>query len=194
MTDLLAYDFNLLTEDFLAQFRRAPSPFLHESLMHELAREGDVLSAEIMFEDGHALDQPDDQGRKPLHEAAFFGHAEMVKFLLIHGAQINTPIHPFGHTALYLAVQNSHYDTVKLLIACGARLNCADSLNGEGLLHLAAAKDDIKMAGILIAAGADIFRETKKGLTARDLAARNGHKQLESILLKVMEHHAKYDV
>lgn len=182
MTELLAHNFNIDVADFSTR----------HSFMHDLAREGDVLSAEIIFDAGSEIDLPNDEGRRPIHEAAFFGHIDMVKFLSQHGADINAAVYPFGHTPLYLAVQQSHYDLVQYLIKAGAKLNAKDALLGTGLLHIAAAKDDAKMVGILIAAGADVFHENKKGMTARDIAARANHRDLERALLKVMEHHAKY--
>lgn len=182
MTELLAYNFNIDTTDLS----------LRHSIMHDLAREGDLLSAEVIFEAGNAIDLPNDEGRRPLHEAAFFGQLDMVQFFIANGADIDAPVQPFGHTALYLAVQQSRYEVVQYLIKRGARLNVSDSLMGTGLLHTAAAKNDIKMIGILIAAGADVFHENKRGQTARDLAARANHHALEKTLLKLMEHHAKY--
>lgn len=193
ITEQLAYNFNLNTTSFISQIgNTTPFDFVRHSFMHELAREGDLLSAEVIFNAGGELDLPDDLGRRPLHEAAFYGHLEMAKFLIDNGALIDAPIHPFGHTALYLAVQQSRYDLVEYLIARGARLNVEDALLGTTLLHIAAAKNDIKMAGILIASGIDVFHADKKGQTARDIAARHGHKSLAQIFLKVMEHHARY--
>ena len=182
MTELLAYNFNLDTTDL---------PLRH-SIMHDLAREGDLLSAEVVFESGSTIDQPNGEGRRPLHEAAFFGHIDMVRFFIDNGADLNAPIYPFGHTALYLAVQQSHYNIVEYLIKSGAHLGVTDKLMGTGLLHIAAAKNDVRMVGVLIAAGVNVFHENKKGQTARDLAARAGHRNLEKTLLRVMEHHAKY--
>jgi len=184
MTDSTAYNFNFDLD--------APDSPLRHSFMHDLAREGDLLSAEVVFDVGGAIDQPNDEGRRPLHEAAFFGHLDMVRFLLECGANINAPIHPFGHTALYLAVQQSRYDIVQHLIKSRASLDATDTLMGTGLLHIAAAKNDMRLAGILIAAGVDVFHENLKGHTARDTAARAGHRELESVLLKVMAHRAMY--
>jgi hypothetical protein len=193
VTDLLAYNFNLNTTDFISRLD-SPPPFslVRQSFMHDLAREGDLLSAEVIFDAGNGADLPDDIGRRPLHEAAFFGHLDMVRFFLDHGAVLDAPIHPFGHTALYLAVQQSRYDVAQYLIKRGAKPGVEDKLLGTGLLHIAAAKGDMRMAGILIAAGANIFHEDKKGMTARDTAARHGHNSLAKALLKTMEHHAKY--
>ena len=193
MTDPQAYNFNLNTTDLISQFN-SPPPFslVRQSFMHDLAREGDLLSAEVIFDAGNELDLPDDIGRRPLHEAAFFGHLDLVRFFLGHGAVLDAPIRPFGHTALYLAVQQSRYDVVRYLIKRGARLDVEDKLLGTGLLHIAAIKGDMLLAGILISAGIDVFHEDKKGLTARDLAARHRHNGLAKALLKVMGHHAKF--
>jgi len=184
MTDAPAYNFNLALD--------TPDCPLRHSFMHDLAREGDLLSAEVVFDVGGAIDQPNDEGRRPLHEAAFFGHLDMVRFLLECGADIDAPIAPFGHTALYLAAQQSRYEIVQYLIKRRASLGVTDKLLGTGLLHIAAAKNDMRLAGILIAAGVNVFLENRKGQTARDTAARAGHRELESILLKVMAHQAMY--
>ncbi len=194
MTDSPAYNCNLNTKDLIAHLN-APRPFdlVRQSFMHDLAREGDLLSAEVIFDSGAAvLDLPNDEGRRPLHEAAFYGHLEMVKFFITNGAELDSPISPFGHTALYLAVQQSRYDVVQYLIRQGAQLGVTDALLGTGLLHIAAAKDDLLMVGLLVASGIDVCLEDKKGQTARDAAIRHGHYPLACTLLKVMEHHARY--
>jgi ankyrin repeat protein len=188
LTDTPAYNFNF---DSDAPANNVFCPLRH-SFMHDLAREGDLLSAEVVFDVGGAIDQPNDEGRRPLHEAAFYGHLDMVQFLLECGADINAPIHPFGHTALYLAAQQSRYDIVQYIIKRGARMNVADTLMGTGLLHIAAAKNDMRLTGILLAAGMDVFQENFKGHTARDTAARAGHRELEGVLLKVMAHRAMF--
>ena len=193
--DLFAHNFNLSTLDFLSAFRPPPSrSLIGQSFMHELAREGDVLSAEVIMTAGGEIDLQDDEGRRPLHEAAFFGHLPMVRFLVENGALCDAPVHPFGFTALYYAVQQSRYDVIVWLLERGARINVEDRLTGHGLLHIAAQKGDMRLAGILISSGIDVFHEDKKGLTARDHAVRSGHRQLEAILLKVMEHHGRFCV
>jgi ankyrin repeat protein len=199
-TDLLAYNFNLGTTQFAAhlspsqknEMDAAPFSAVGQSFMHELAREGDVLSAEVILDKGGAIDLPDDEGRRPLHEAAYFGRLDMVAFLLSSGAVLDAPISPFGYTALWFAVQQGHHDVVRYLLERGARLETADMLTGQGLLHVAAARGDMIMAGLLIAAGIDVLAEDRRGQTARDAAARMNNKQLENVLLKVMEHRARY--
>jgi ankyrin repeat protein len=162
-----------------------------KSFMHELAREGDVLSAEVIFDKGGSIDTADDEGRRPLHEAAFFGRLDMVKFLTMNGALMDAAVNPFGYTALWFAVGQGHMEVVRYLLERGAHIHVTDLLSGQGLLHLAAQKGDTLMAGLLIAAGINTLAEDRRGMTARDYAARAGHRQLEKTLLKVMEHHAR---
>jgi ankyrin repeat protein len=189
--DLLAYNFNLGAVDFASLLRRPPTPTTSQSLMHDLAREGDVLSIEALVDRGSDCDAADAQGRTPLHEAAQTGSTEVVAFLLDSQARIDTKTGHLGHTPLYLAVEQGHLPVAQLLVSCGARLDVADSVSGQGLLHMAAAKGDIRLAGILIAAGIDVFMPDMKGRTARDYAARQNHVEMERVLLKVMEHRVR---
>lgn len=198
-TDLLAYNFNLGTTRFAqhaatAEEEKGFFSSVGQSFMHELAREGDVLSAEVVLDKGGAIDTPDEEGRRPLHEAAYFGRLDMVKFLLSAGAIMDAPIHPFGYTALWFAVVQGHHGITRYLLERGANLSVIDTLNGQGLLHLAASRGDMIMTGMLIAAGVDVLAEDRRGQTARDYAARHNHADLERVLLKVMEHHACYGV
>lgn len=197
-TDLLAYNFNLGTTNFTANIHRHADaeqrdfPAIGKSFMHELAREGDVLSAEVIMDKGGDIDAADDEGRRPLHEAAFFNRLDMVKFLVAMGAVKDAPVHPFGYTALWFAVAQGHIDVARYLLEKGANITVCDSLSGQTLLHLAAQRGDMKMAGLLIAGGVDTLAEDRRGMTARDYAARSSNAQLENVLLKVMEHHARF--
>lgn len=191
--DLIAYNFNIETSDFLTTLQKAARPSLMgESYMHTLAREGDVLTVELMLQTGTAFDQPDAQGMRPLHEAARYGHKDVLAILLDHGARCDAPTDPLGTSALMLAVENAHYDVVQMMLRRGADLKARDRLSGRGLLHIAAANGDMKMLGLLISAGCGVFSEDKQGMTARDYAARNRHAETEKALVKIMAHHARF--
>lgn len=191
--DLIAYNFNIETPDFLSTLQKAARPSLTgESYLHTLAREGDVMTIDLLLDDGFAADQPDAQGHRPLHEAARCGHADVAALLLAHGARTDARTDPFGVSALMLAVENGHHDTVRLLLERGADLRARDSLSGQNALHIAAAHGDIKMLGILVSAGMGVFTEDRNGLTARDYAARARRTEAEKVLVKLMAHHARY--
>src|SRR5256885_8923782 len=62
-----------------------------------------------------------EEGFDPLGLAAFFGHAEAVKVLLDHGADVNQkPPSRFANTAVDAAVSGDHADVVRILLAAGA--------------------------------------------------------------------------
>ncbi len=192
-TDLLASKLSLDPGIFFSSLKKAvQAPLGGQGLMHDLAREGDVLSAEVILETGGEIDHPDCEGRRPLHDAAAHGRLDMVRFLVAHGAQIDAVTRPFGHSALYLAVEGGHRDVVRFLLQTGAVAGMPDHVTGQSPLHVAAAQGDLCMAGILIAAGINVAAEDRQGRTARDFAIRNGHRSLEKVLLKVMAHHAAY--
>lgn len=193
VNSLISHNFNLDIISLDASSAAFPTyALIQQSFMHDLAREGDLLTAEAIYDAGGQVDIPNELGRRPLHEAAFFGHIDLVKFFLDHGADIDAPVQPLGHTALYLAVQQGHLAIARYLVLRGAKTDARDEILGIGLLHICAARGDTLMAGMLIAAGINVFRPDKKGLTARDMAARHGHMELSRTLLKVMEHHVKY--
>ena len=192
-TDLIAYNFNLATDNIISNLKRAMRPsHLGESFLHTLAREGDVLTLDLVLADGASANLLGPDGSRPLHEAARHGQIETLQTLLTHGALIDAAIAPLGTTALMLAVDSGRTEAVGLLLKKGARTDLRDALTQRTALHRAAEKGDARMAGLLIAAGADVFAEDSRGMTARDIAASCGHRSLESALLKVMDHHTRF--
>lgn len=59
-------------------------------------------------------------GITPLMESAAGGHLETVKFLLEHGASVDTVTISNGWTAIVHAASGGHVDVVRALLACGA--------------------------------------------------------------------------
>jgi len=186
---LISYNFNIDT--ISAVNKNTPQNKMRNSIIHDLAKQGDVLGTEIMFERGHYIDLKNEIGKTPLHIAAFFGHIDIVRFLVENGADINKEIESSGQTALYMAVLQNHYQIIRYLIKNGAFVNVTDKITGKTLLHIAAKKGDVQMTGILISAKINVLINNKRGMTARDIAAMNNNKILEKILLKTMEHHAR---
>lgn len=163
---------------------------LSPDYLNDLAATGDLLNIEIAIEKGLDVNKANEIGRYPIHEAAANGHLEMIKLLLERGADIDAVLKPFGHTALYIAVEKGYHQIAKFLIKNKARLYVTDRLTNRTLLHVAAKKDDTVMAGILVAAGINTLLCDREEQTARDIAAKNNNKQLEKTLLTVMQHHA----
>lgn len=192
MTELLAYNFNLETQEFLTQFSASPGQtVLAQSLLHDLARDDDVLTAELLIDEGFSPSMPDDQGLLPLHEAARHGSCGMIDLLLAAGETVEAPVAGTGQTALLLAALHGQAQAVRLLLARGATPKVRDWTSGQTPLHAAALRGDLISAGLLIAAGADVLAEDGQGRTPRDLAAKAGRAEMEHALLKVMEHRAR---
>ncbi len=86
----------------------------------ELAMHGSVMPARDLASkcDVHQLEPT--SGRSALHKAAFWGHNDMVQFLLKE-CKINPNVQDnYGDTALHDAARFGHDGVVRLLLAGGA--------------------------------------------------------------------------
>lgn len=99
--------------------------------------------------------------RTPLHVAAEKGHADIVKTLLRHGADVHARDHGDNATPLHWAAGENHLETAELLLDHGADPNAVDDMHERGPLGWAVALGEChpEMAELLIGRGArpDIF-------------------------------------
>ncbi|KAL9018607.1 MAG: hypothetical protein Q9185_004123 [Variospora sp. 1 TL-2023] len=84
-----------------------------------------------LLEDGLHIGVEDDDGRTPLHEAAFYGRVELLDGLLARGAELNAK-DKWQDTPIDRACLNGYLEVVKFLIGRGAEVN-ATSGGCEGL-------------------------------------------------------------
>jgi uncharacterized protein len=121
-------------------------------------------------------------GFQPLGLASFFGHVEVVRFLLESGAEVNTPSqNGLKVTPLNSAAAGRYYEIAMLLLERDANPN----IRQEGdivPLHSAAMNGQIEMVKILLQYGADRDLKSLDGKTARDYALENGHKVVAEVL------------
>jgi ankyrin repeat protein len=73
------------------------------------------------------VDSRDKWGWMPLHVASRFGHLEVSRVLVDHGANVNARIDHW--TPMHLSAGNGHLGTVRLFLECGADVH---AVNGEG--------------------------------------------------------------
>jgi ankyrin repeat protein len=104
-------------------------------------------------------------GRTGLIEAAWNGFAEIVKYLLERGADLNIA-DKSGFTPLMRAVEGGHQSIAALLIEKGADVNCRGRVRGTTALMLAAeGGGHQKLMALLLEHGArindvDLYEET----------------------------------
>ena len=60
-----------------------------ENALHWAAHRNDLEAARLLIEAGINIDQHGDLGRTPLHDAASFGHRDMVLLLIESGADVH---------------------------------------------------------------------------------------------------------
>jgi ankyrin repeat protein len=128
---------------------------------------------------------------KPLHYAAFHGHADMVELLLAHGVKVDaevyyrdaTQFNIEGLTPLLLAAEEGHKEVVALLLAGGADVNAHDMQEGWTPLHFAASLGHKEVVELLLAGKANINAGNYDDLTPLHYAMAEGHKPVVDLLL-----------
>lgn len=123
----------------------------------------------------------------PLHEAASNGDVELVKQLLVKGANVNKKEESWKKwTALHYAASKGHLKVAELLISEGANVNAkADAKRGFGFtpLMVAVDKQHADMVKLLIGKGSDVNIKTPSGWTALHVAANEGDAELVVLLI-----------
>lgn len=167
----------------------------HAAPIHDAARKGDVKKVkEILASDPKAVNEQDNNGDTPLHQAALHGQYNVAEALIAAGADVNVKnsYPPFKADDLgqFLSSSN-HEDPVKLLHSQSR----ADELNAQqiagqvknnGYTPLALAEfstNHNKMIQLLIAHGADVNLRGITGTTPLYWAILRGQKDDEKFLL-----------
>src|SRR3989475_3171506 len=124
-----------------------------------------------------------EEGFDPLGLAAFSGHAEAVKALVDHGADVNQkPPSRFANTAVDAAVSGDHADVVRILLAAGANPNLRREAHYT-TLHKAAVPRDLEIVRVLLGRRAGLHATPDGGHTPLDDAKEEGHAGLADLPL-----------
>lgn len=137
-----------------------------------------------------------------LQLAARYGDAEVVKLLIVGGANVNCGARGIEETPLHIAARYGHFEVVKLLIKEGADVDAkgewkefkghrgnyvdtAGKLRGEPTpLHVAAQYGRLDIVKLLIESGAKVKARDQDGYIPLHLAARSGNADVVKVLIE----------
>eukprot|EP00300_Choanocystis_sp_HF-7_P017608 c19776_g1_i1.p1 GENE.c19776_g1_i1~~c19776_g1_i1.p1 ORF type:complete len:681 (+),score=209.28 c19776_g1_i1:281-2323(+) len=160
--------------------------------LHHAAEKGHLEVLFFLVQHGAIVNAVNDFRNTPLHQAASQGHLDAVEFLLQSGANVHgIPNSGFFSTIalaksdrnspLHCAAMNGHEEVVQRLLEHGANVNDVTKKR-RTVLHDAAFFGRAGVVRVLLSHGANINALTKGGETARELALREGHEQVVTIL------------
>ena len=140
------------------------------------------IVAHMLYSDINIVNQVSEDGFTPLGLAAFFGHEEITRYLLLKGADPNSHSqNGFQVYPIHSATTANHSMIVKMLLEGGADVN-VKQMSGVTPLHSAAHNGNIELLILLLEAGAEVKARMDDGRTPADMAAENGFKELAKIL------------
>ena len=132
----------------------------------------------ILIEEGLNTNVPDASMSFPLHYAAEKNRLFLVKYLLIHGADVNH-VNTMCQTALHIAVEKGNAKITSLLLRepFSAKVDAADHY-GRTPLHLAYLNHSSEIAMILKNCGATDDIKDMCGQTSENIAKNKGFAEL----------------
>lgn len=141
-----------------------------------MGRLGDL--AALIARAPSALTRRSTDGFTLLHLAAFFGHQDVVAWLLRQGAPVDAiAANESLVRPLHSAVVAGSLRVTELLLKAGAEPD-APQRGGWTALHGAARRGDADLIGLLLDHGADRGLRSDDGRTALDLAREHGHREV----------------
>ena len=94
--------------------------------------------------------------------ASMKGHHEIVKLLLLSGADVNDKNKYNGYSSLMYASKNGHHEIVKILLLNGADVNDKND-DGQSSLMCASIKGHLEVVKLLLLSGADVHAKNNYG-------------------------------
>jgi len=104
---------------------------ISNAVLHNVSTTGNMLELRRQLDGGINVNAIDKDGWTPLILASHFGREDVVRHLILHGANVNAIISKDvffgGWTALHTAALHNHIEIVTLLVENGADINHADN-------------------------------------------------------------------
>jgi ankyrin repeat protein len=153
--------------------RRKPSLSLFEA-----AALGDLAAVRRAVEGGAAVSHYSGDGFTALHLASYFGHPDMVEWLLSRGADANAVAdNPMKVAPLHSAAAAGSVPVCERLLQSGAHPN-PQQHGGYTPLQSAALHGNRELVELLLKAGADPRLKSDDGRDAAAFASAGGHDDL----------------
>ncbi|KAL6080674.1 Poly [ADP-ribose] polymerase tankyrase-2 [Balamuthia mandrillaris] len=135
----------------------------------DAAADGDLEMCKLRMKSAVThVNAKDAQGKTALHEAARWGHTNVIEFLLDNKAELEARTNE-GSTPLHLAAMNGKDDAVRFLISKGADINCVDNYKDTPLMAASGA-GQVNTVQLLLGLGADRTLLNSNGRTAENMA------------------------
>ncbi|XP_029877226.1 ankyrin repeat and SOCS box protein 3 [Aquila chrysaetos chrysaetos] len=150
--------------------------------LHLSARHGSLESIRVLLEAGADPNEVTTEATTPLFLAVENGHADVVKFLLQHGANIKGPHSWSAWNSLHQASFQECTEIMKILLEKGASKECKDDF-GITPLFVAAQYGKLESLRLLVSHGADVNCQAKDRATPLLIAAQEGHAECVELLL-----------
>ena len=170
----------LISEQFQPRAKSEFCEEIHKDLMlasqKGLIKKVKAILSNIMLDADCTID-----GGTCLQNASFFGHKDLVNFLLDRGANPNKANNA-GWTPLQFAVNRDHHHVVQLLLERGADPN-NPYRGGRSMIFWGAFSSYKSVAEFLINRGANILNDDNDGTTVLHVAAFYGNKNVVKLLL-----------
>jgi hypothetical protein len=142
-------------------------------------------TADLLRQNGADLDIRGEDGRNPLHGAAYSGNSEVVRILIEYDpAYIHVRDKYYGWTPLHWASGSDYFkdgSVVRLLLEHGADINVQDHV-GQTPLHWASFNGALEIGRLLLEHHADVEAKDNNGKTALQVAAEEGHGKVGELL------------
>lgn len=148
---------------------------------------GDTNQASKLIQDHDMnVNVPDDSGNTLLHWAVSKNDEDMVKLLLIYGADMDVISKPAtgGLSPLHLAARHNYFKIGQLLLAAGASVDILSVTCCTPLME-AAKQGQMHMVNVLIAAGANAMLVDENGFSSQYFAKKGGYMDIAEKLPKV---------